>query len=68
MNSPAMSAGIQAGDVITQISGQAVTSLAGIQEILLKFSRQQVIQVTVMRQGKGGYQEISCSVTLEQME
>ena len=68
MDSPAMSAGIQAGDVITQISGQAVTSLAGIQEILLKFSRQQVIQVTVMRQGKGGYQEISCSVTLEQME
>jgi len=68
MASPAMSAGIQPGDIITEISGQEITSVVHIQELLLKFSREQVIQVTVMRQGKEGYQEIPCRVALEQLK
>ena len=67
MNSPAMDAGIQQGDVITEISGQAITSISEIQEMLLKFSREQVIQVSVMRLGKEGYKEIPCSVTLNRL-
>ena len=67
MNSPAMDAGIQQGDVIVEISGQAITSISEIQEMLLKFSREQVIQVLVMRLGKEGYKEIPCSVTLDQL-
>ncbi|MCI8374764.1 MAG: PDZ domain-containing protein [Lachnospiraceae bacterium] len=67
MNSPAMDAGIQQGDVIVEISGQAITSISEIQKMLLKFSREQVIQVLVMRLGKEGYKEIPCSVTLDRL-
>lgn len=67
MNSPAMDAGIQQGDVITEINGQSIASISEIQEMLLKFSREQIIQVHVMRLGKEGYKEISCSVTLDRL-
>ena len=67
MNSPAMDAGLQQGDVITEINGQTITGISEIQEMLLKFSREQVIQVLVMRLGKEGYKEIHCSVTLDQL-
>lgn len=36
-----------------------------IQEMLLKFSKDQVIRVKVMRQGKEEYKEITCSVKLD---
>lgn len=64
VNSPAMSAGIQNGDIITEISGKKIASILEMQQMLLKFSKDQVIQVQVMRQGKEGYKEIPCSVTL----
>lgn len=67
MNSPAMDAGIQQGDVIVEINGQTITGISEIQEMLLKFSREQVIQVLVMRLGKEGYKEIPCSVTLDRL-
>lgn len=67
MNSPAMDAGIQQGDVIVEINGQTINSISEIQEMLLKFSREQVIQVLVMRLGKEGYKEIPCSVALDRL-
>ena len=67
-DSPAMNSGIQAGDIITEINGKTITSLSKIREMLLKFSREQVIQVVVMRQGKDGYKEIECSVTLNVLQ
>ena len=67
-DSPAMNSGIQAGDIITEINGKTITSLSQIREMLLKFSRDQVIQVVVMRQGKDGYKEIECSVTLNVLQ
>lgn len=67
-DSPAMNSGIQAGDVITGINGREISSLSQIQEMLLKFSREQVIRVVVMRQGKDGYKEIECSVTVDVMQ
>lgn len=67
-DSPAMNSGIQAGDIITEINGKTITSLSQIREMLLKFSREQVIQVVIMRQGKDGYKEIECSVTLNVLQ
>lgn len=64
-DSPALNGGLQAGDVIIEISGKAVASVTEIQEMLLKFSKDQVIQVKVMRQGKEEYKEIACSVKLD---
>lgn len=57
MDSPAMAAGIQSGDIIVDISGQEVKSLQQIQELLLNFSEDQNISVKVMRQGKEGLTE-----------
>lgn len=67
-DSPAMDGGIQAGDIITEINGKEISSVAEIQEMLLKFSKAQVIEVRVMRQGKEEYKEIECSVTLGVLE
>lgn len=66
--SPALNGGIQPGDIITEINGQAAASLEEIQEMLLKFSKEQVIQVKIMRQGREGYKEIMCSVKLDVLE
>ena len=66
--SPALNGGIQPGDIITEINGQAALSLTEIQEMLLKFSKEQVIQVKIMRQGREGYKEIMCSVKLDVLE
>ena len=63
-DSPALASGIQAGDIITEINGREIASLSQIQEMLLKFSRQ-AIRVIVMRQGREGYKEIECSVTVD---
>ena len=67
-DSPAMNSGIQAGDIITEINSKEIKSVSEIQEMLLKFSRDQVIRVVVMRQGREGYKEIECSVTLDVMQ
>lgn len=67
-DSPAMDAGLQRGDIITEISGQPITRMAEIQEMLLKFSKDQLIQVSVMREGKEEYKEIPCSVALKRLE
>ena len=64
-DSPAMNGGIQAGDIITEINGKAIETVAEIQEMLLKFSKEQEIQVKVMRQGREEYKEITCSVKLD---
>lgn len=44
---------------------RTVTSVTEIQEMFLKFSKEQTIQVKVMRHGREEYKEIVCSVTLD---
>ena len=68
MDSPAMTAGIQSGDIIVDISGQEVKSLDQIQELLLNFSVDQNISIKVMRQGKEGLTEIVYSVGLSALK
>ena len=68
MDSPAMTAGIQSGDVIVDMSGQEVESLSQMQELLLNFSEDQIITVKVMRQGKEEMKEIVCSVGLSALK
>ena len=67
-DSPAMSSGIQAGDIITEINSREITSLSQIQEMMLKFSRNQAIHVLIMRQGRDGYKEIECSVIVDALQ
>ena len=68
MDSPAMAAGMQSGDIIVDISGQKIGSLADMQELLLNFSAEQLITVKVMRQGKDGLKEIAFDVSLRALK
>lgn len=68
MDSPAIEAGIQPGDIITGISGQSITNLKDVMSVLLKCSNGQNIQVTCERPDMNGYQELQLSVSLKILE
>ncbi|MDO4261133.1 MAG: S1C family serine protease [Eubacteriales bacterium] len=68
LDSPAIEAGIQPGDIITSMSGQTVTNLKDMMSILLKCSNGQSIDVICQRPGMDGYQELELSVTLKILE
>lgn len=68
MDSPAIEAGIQPGDIITSINGQQVTNLKDVMSILMKCSNGQNIQVLCMRLNKTIYQELELSVSLKILE
>ncbi len=62
-DSPAMEAGIQSGDVIVGIDGEAIGSLANYHNILLKKSEGSTIELRGCRQGAGDeYVEIDFKV------
>lgn len=46
-----MAAGLQSGDVITEIDGEAVISVDGYQTKLLSLTPGDVAEVTIQRQG-----------------
>lgn len=68
LDSPAIEAGIQPGDIIVSMSGQPITNLKDVMGILLKCSNGQNIQVTCQRPDKSGYQELELSVELKILE
>ena len=67
-DSPAMAAGLQSGDVITEIDGEAVISVDGYQTKLLSLTPGDVANVTIQRQGNDGYTEIKCPVTVSVLQ
>ncbi len=64
MDSPAMQAGIQSGDVIVKLGTAEITSFGEYHEALLKLAPETGTTVTVMRQGQDGYQEMTIDVIL----
>lgn len=68
LDSPAIEAGIQPGDIIVSMSGQPITNLKDVMGILLKCSNGQNIQVICQRPDKTGYQELELSVNLKILE
>ncbi len=60
MDSPAMAAGIQSGDVVTQVNGLAITSYAELLNMLGNAVPDEIMTVTLARQGR----EMSVDVTL----
>lgn len=64
VDSPAIQAGIQPGDIITFMNGQPVTNLKDVMSILLICSNEQTIQVTCLRPDMTGYQKLELSVRL----
>lgn len=68
MDSPAMQAGLQNGDIIVRAGDTDIVSYAEFVNILMKAQVGQSLRLTVARQsqGKGEYQEMSVTVTLQE--
>lgn len=62
LDSPAMNAGLQSGDVIIQMNGEPVTMAAGYSAKLLTATPGEDVVIMVERKGANGYSEISYTV------
>lgn len=66
MDSPAMLAGIQSGDVIINMEEKRIDDFEDYSTALGKFLPDQTIKVTVMRQAQEEYKEVEFSITLSE--
>lgn len=64
MDSPAMLAGIQSGDVIVGIDQQSVTKMSDYSNYLLKINVEDTVMLHIMRQSQGEYKELDFEVTV----
>lgn len=62
MDSPAMAAGLQTGDVVTSIGGETVLSVEAYERNLLLLAEGKSVEIVVQRQGSDDYTEITCTV------
>jgi serine protease Do len=62
MDSPAMNAGLQSGDVIVKINGDKVSTETGFSSKVLGLTPGETVPVVVKRKGANGYSEITCNV------
>ena len=63
-DSPAFTAGILNGDVLTKINGEEIRSTFDLQNILLTLRPETEVTVTVMREGREGFAELEFPLTL----
>jgi serine protease Do len=64
LDSPAMLAGIQQGDVITQMDGKKVTQFSDYTTYLMQMEPGQTTDLTVMRLSQNEYKEMNFSIEL----
>lgn len=64
LDSPAMNAGIQSGDVMVGINDSKISSFKELQAKLAEYVEGDQITAVVMRQGKNEYKELTFEVTL----
>lgn len=64
MDSPAMNAGIQSGDVIIRLNDAEILGYSDLVKVLLDFRPEETITVELMRGGPEGYTEMEVSVVL----
>ena len=65
VDSPAMEAGVQRGDVITRIGQTEITSYQELVNALYQLRPDAQVTVILMRQGPDGYTEMEVNVTLK---
>lgn len=68
MDSPAMTAGIQSGDIITQINHTNIQSFESYSEVLEELIPGEIIELTLMRQGQTEYHKVELEVTVGSLE
>ncbi len=68
MDSPAFQAGLQNGDVITELNNTKVTSIENYHTELLSLKPDETYDVTVKRKGSNGYTELTRQVKISVMD
>lgn len=68
MDSPAMAAGLQSGDVLTEIDGDVIFTVDSYESKLLSLSPGDSIEVGIQRQGTEGYNKIICTVEVSVLQ
>ena len=63
-NSPAAEAGIQQGDIITELDGRTITGMSQLQDTLQYYAAGETVDVVVQRSGNGLYEAQTLSITL----
>jgi serine protease Do len=66
INSPAMLAGIQQGDVITYIDGREITSYTLYSNLISSMNPGDTVKIMVMRQVQDEYKEMEFTVVLKE--
>lgn len=62
VDAPAMTAGLQTGDVIVAIGKEEILSMDDYQRLLLKMKKGDEIKITANRQNAEGYKKFTCMV------
>lgn len=62
IDSPAMAAGLQNGDVIVEMNGEKITSAEMYESTLLSLKPGDAVKIVINRQGNDGYNEVNCVV------
>lgn len=62
MDSPAMNAGWQSGDVIVQIDDQRITTADSYTQAVRGLTPGETYSVVFMREGSNGYKELTCEI------
>lgn len=68
MDSPAMQAGVQSGDVVIGVNGQSVAKMSDYSNYLLKLNPEDTVTIQIMRQSQGEYKEITFEITVGEVE
>lgn len=68
MDSPAMAAGLQNGDVITAMNGEPVYTAEGYESKLLELIPDEKVEIVVERQGAEGYTKITCNAKISVLQ
>lgn len=68
MDSPAMTAGIQSGDVITRVGSEEIKSYNELLNLLYNAEPEGIMNITLKRQGMDGFQDMRVAVTLGRVD
>ncbi len=68
MDSPAMAAGIQSGDVIVRMGDTQIHSFEAYTQAVRQLNPEQVVEIVVMRQGQQAYRMVNLKVTMGELK
>ena len=63
-NGPADQAGVKKGDILTELDGRSISSMAQLQDVLQYYAAGETVDLVVQRSDNGEYQTQTLSITL----